>query len=310
MSDAFDSRPEACQVCGKAKTDSQELCNCGYHFERKETRDWSAARRYLAELKAKDWRKEVQVLRVIYNVQRKKNGRWSQRNYGRHLGRSLAQISDDLKLADALEKYPLLHKCKNKTNALSMLKSIRTRKPGALTADKEEDQPFKEVELRNFLTRNWDHTPLAANWELVRPEYPTSVGEIDLFAKHKTDRKYLVIELKVVKTSDDVIGQILRYMGWVKLNLARGENEKVEGLIIAPGIDEKTFCSLVDLNDISVSLYRLKDNSVQLDGIDGTDLMGLIGGILNDAALKCYAESWTNSQKLDPRLSQIIKACS
>jgi hypothetical protein len=311
MADVFDSGKEACQICGKARTDLQESCECGYHFRRMEIQNWTSARRYLVDLKAKDWRKEVQVKKVIWNVQRKKHSRWSQRDYAKHLGQSLSHISVDLKLAEALEKYPQLTNCKNKRHASQTLKSIGIVPINRVAGGDNEAPPFREEkELRDFLARNWDSTPLATSWDLYHSEYRTSVGNIDLLAKHKSEKKWLVIELKVSKTSDDVIGQILRYMGWVKLNLARGENEKVEGLIVAYELDENTFCSLVDLKDLSVKLYRLKEKTIQLEGLDDRSVIVLLSKSLTNSVLDELLEAMKGGQETDPRLGQTIKACS
>ena len=59
-------------------------------------------------------------------------------------------------------------------------------------------------------------------------QYPTEVGRIDLLAKDRDDA-YVVIELKKDIVEDKVIGQTLRYMGWVRANLS--PNKAVRGMI-------------------------------------------------------------------------------
>jgi restriction system protein len=49
--------------------------------------------------------------------------------------------------------------------------------------------------------------------------------------KTKCGRRYLVIELKKGRSSDVVVGQILRYMGFIKNELAVN-GESVRGIII------------------------------------------------------------------------------
>lgn len=56
------------------------------------------------------------------------------------------------------------------------------------------------------------------------------VGKIDLLCIDKHNGDFVVIEIKKYKESDKVVGQILRYMGWVKKNLA--EDKRVRGIII------------------------------------------------------------------------------
>jgi hypothetical protein len=99
-------------------------------------------------------------------------------------------------------------------------------------------------------------------------------------------------------------------MGWVKLNLARAEGEKIEGLIIAPGIDEHTFCALVDLKGLNVKLYRLEGNTIRLEGLDADSLVVLMRRILNFPVWKDFFEAVKKGHKPDPRVSQIIEACS
>ena len=103
-----------------------------------------------------------------------------------------------------------------------------------------------ERHLHDFLFENWDKTELGREWELYAEnrdperayEYPTGVGNIDLLAKHRRASRWLVVELKRGQTSDDTVGQVLRYMGWVTKELA-SLKESVEGLIIARSVDDK-----------------------------------------------------------------------
>lgn len=64
------------------------------------------------------------------------------------------------------------------------------------------------------------------------------VGRTDLICRDK-DGNYVVLELKAFNSSDSVIGQILRYMGYIRENWAEKENKKVKGIIITPGYDEQ-----------------------------------------------------------------------
>lgn len=78
-----------------------------------------------------------------------------------------------------------------------------------------------ERHLSDFLYRNWDQTGLAKDYDLYEEggktaqEYDTTgVGCIDLLARDKDRKVWLVIELKQGRSSDEVVGQVLRYMGW------------------------------------------------------------------------------------------------
>ncbi|MFM5241310.1 endonuclease NucS domain-containing protein [Aeromonas rivipollensis] len=75
---------------------------------------------------------------------------------------------------------------------------------------------------------------------------------IDLLAVDGSGN-YVVIELKVSKGYDRVVGQLLRYISWIKKNHAE-PGQTVRGIIIAKQISEdlKLACSEVP----SVSLYE------------------------------------------------------
>jgi RecB family endonuclease NucS len=67
-----------------------------------------------------------------------------------------------------------------------------------------------------------------------------------------------VIELKVSRGSDAVAGQILKYMNWVKRNLADGG--EVRGVIVAQHVSEKLQYSLADRTDVQLFEYEISMN--------------------------------------------------
>lgn len=96
-----------------------------------------------------------------------------------------------------------------------------------------------EKHLEDFLVRNWAQTELGKDYDIyaedgepVGQQYPTDTGPMDLLAVKKDKSELLVVELKRGKASDVVVGQVLRYMGFVKEDLAE-PNQAVRGAIIA-----------------------------------------------------------------------------
>jgi hypothetical protein len=85
-------------------------------------------------------------------------------------------------------------------------------------------------------------------------EYQTAIGRIDILAVDKNDN-LLIVELKVARGPDQVCGQIMRYVGWVKRHLAK--KRKVRGLIIAQHISDKLRYALADVPDVSTREYKL-----------------------------------------------------
>jgi len=96
-----------------------------------------------------------------------------------------------------------------------------------------------EKYLEQFLFDNWSQTELgkdydiyAENGEVVGRQYPTDTGPMDILAISKDKAKLLIVELKKGKASDNVVGQIQRYMGYAVDVLAEPHQE-VHGVIIA-----------------------------------------------------------------------------
>jgi restriction system protein len=93
-------------------------------------------------------------------------------------------------------------------------------------------------------------------------QYSTDIGPIDILAQTRSGDSFVVIELKKGRPSDQVVGQVLRYMGWVKKNLC-GNGQAVKGLVICRDPDPKLSYALEMTNDIDVRYYtvafRLKE---------------------------------------------------
>jgi RecB family endonuclease NucS len=70
----------------------------------------------------------------------------------------------------------------------------------------------------------------------------------------------VVVELKRGMASDNALAQVLRYIGWVKENLANGRN--VRGLILAEGKDEKLKYALKSVSDVKVLRFKI---SIQIE---------------------------------------------
>lgn len=101
-----------------------------------------------------------------------------------------------------------------------------------------------EAQLRDFIVENISRIPVGgARVQLFRDaegrdgrEYPTDVGPIDILAVNDTG-DFFVFELKLDRGPDRALGQLARYMGWVKIHLAK--NRDVRGVVVARSIDEK-----------------------------------------------------------------------
>lgn len=113
---------------------------------------------------------------------------------------------------------------------------------------------------------------LAKNLSIIKPgltlyepegtsgiEFPAGDGRsIDILAID-SNGDFVVIELKVSRGYDRVIGQILRYMAWVRQNEATS-NQKVYGIIIAREISNDLLLASSEVRDIQLFEYELSFN--------------------------------------------------
>jgi len=137
---------------------------------------------------------------------------------------STGTIADITKYANELEKLI------NKIGYAQIISTDRTI---------EDPSEFAlEKHLEDFLVKNWKNTALGKDYEiyeeegeLVGQQYPSDTGPIDILAISKDRKTLLVVELKKGRVSDSVVGQIQRYMGYVKDELAE-DNQNVKGVII------------------------------------------------------------------------------
>ena len=133
------------------------------------------------------------------------------------------------------------------------------------STDSEIENPSMfalESHLEHFIIENWDQTILAKDYdifqdgELTGKQFPTDTGPIDILAISKDKKELLVIELKKGRASDSVVGQIQRYMGYIKDEFLE-PNQKVKGIIIALENDTKVRRALSVTTDIDFYQYKI-----------------------------------------------------
>jgi restriction system protein len=88
-------------------------------------------------------------------------------------------------------------------------------------------------------------------------QYETDIGTIDILAFEPKSNSFVVIELKRDSSSDQVVGQILRYMGWVKKELCK-EGQGVKGLVICHDSDRKMSYALGMVSNVAVRYYEVE----------------------------------------------------
>lgn len=108
-----------------------------------------------------------------------------------------------------------------------------------LTPEERKDIQRREVEkaIETFYAGQLDL--IEAGLKLVDDgrQYGTPIGRLDLLCRAATG-EYVVVEFKADEADDSVMGQILRYIGWVYRNLADGK-DNVRGFVVASTFPEK-----------------------------------------------------------------------
>ena len=102
-----------------------------------------------------------------------------------------------------------------------------------------------ETKLEQWIVEHWREMDFGSNLKLyeedgsaVGQQYDTGlVGRIDLLCEDVDSGDLVVIELKRGKPSDEVVGQLARYIGWTQRHLAN--SRCVRGIILAPEFDDK-----------------------------------------------------------------------
>jgi endonuclease len=116
-----------------------------------------------------------------------------------------------------------------------------------------------ERDLRNFLAKNLailePGLRLYEEEGITGIEFPAGGRFIDILGVDKENR-YVVIELKVSRGYDRVVGQLLRYINWVRKNQAE-EGQGVRGVIVAREISEDLLLACSDLRDVQLFEYEL-----------------------------------------------------
>jgi len=198
-------------------------------------------------------------------------------NYAYHPGEILPHrrtVSWFGKLFDRAEMSDAL---KNSTGSIGTVSNITKHSPeiesfltGQLSPALLKDETIDDVSvfvlekyLEEFLVSNWSNTILGKNYDIytedgenVGQQYQSDTGPIDILAISKDKKELLVVELKKGRASDSVVGQIMRYMGYVKEELAE-PGQQVKGIIIALENDNKIKRALAVISNIDFYKYEI-----------------------------------------------------
>jgi restriction system protein len=181
-------------------------------------------------------------------------------------------------LAKTIQRADMTDALKNSTGSIGTVSTITQYAaeiekllgdpvpPDLIATDPDVEDPAAfalEKHLEDFLVQNWAQTELgkeydifAEDGELVGQQYPTDTGPMDILAIKKDKSELLVVELKKGRASDAVVGQVMRYMGFVLQDLAE-PGQTVRGIIIAQEDDKRIRRALAVAPSVEFFRYQI-----------------------------------------------------
>jgi restriction system protein len=198
--------------------------------------------------------------------------------YSYHIGEILPHRRTVRWYPKSIERSGMSQSLQNSTGSIGTVSDITkyaeeietliagNRPATIISTDETIEDPSEfalEKHLEDFLAQNWKQTELGKNYniyeedgELVGQQYPSDTGPIDILAISKDKKELLVVELKKGRVSDNVVGQIQRYMGYVQEELAE-KGQIVKGVIIALEDDIRIRRALAVTKNIDFYKYQV-----------------------------------------------------
>lgn len=120
-----------------------------------------------------------------------------------------------------------------------------------------------EAHLEEFLTGNWKSIDWGRPLEIwngpggeLGHQLVTPVGRLDFLCSDRLTDALIVVELKRGRPSDKVVGQVARYIGYVRTHLAK-PGQPVEGLIIAHDADDPLRYAVAAFPGLQLMTYEV-----------------------------------------------------
>jgi hypothetical protein len=121
-----------------------------------------------------------------------------------------------------------------------------------------------ETKLEEYILQNWSEIDFGSRLRLheedgepVGQQYDTGeIGRIDLLCEDAETGDIVIIELKRGRPSDEVIGQLARYMGWAQEKMSAGR--RVRGIVLAPDFDAKLWYAARAIPGVDLLRYRVR----------------------------------------------------
>lgn len=191
--------------------------------------------------------------------------------------------SDDLLFKVAPSQYRLYEAGKDPAPIHELVQGDVAREEEITEAAEEEGDFEAQAGSSEFLLERDLQRYLAENLECIETgltlydadgirgiEFEAGGGRrIDILAVDKSGA-FVVLELKVSKGYDRVVGQLLRYVNWVRQNLAE-PRQRVRGIIICRSMSEDLRLACASIGDVELFEYKL---SVAVSKVPTLELQG------------------------------------
>lgn len=199
-------------------------------------------------------------------------------DYSYHAGQTLPHRRTVNWYPKTIERADMSDSLKNSTGSIGTVSDISNyatelelliggkKQPTIISTDETVEDPSVfalEKHLEDFLIANWKQTELGKNYNIYEEDgqqlgkqYPTDTGFMDILAISKDKKELLVVELKKGRASDNVVGQIQRYMGFALEELAEN-GQTVKGVIIALEDDNRIRRALAVAPNIEFYRYQV-----------------------------------------------------
>ena len=199
-------------------------------------------------------------------------------DYSYHEGQTLPHRRTVKWFPNTIERSDMSDNLKNSTGSIGTVSDITNyaeelelliggkKQPTIISTDETIEDPSVfalEKHLEDFLVANWKQTALGKDYDIyeedgqqIGKQYPTDTGFMDILAISKDKKELLVVELKKGRASDNVVGQIQRYMGFALEELAEN-GQTVKGVIIALEDDNRIRRALAVAPNIEFFRYQV-----------------------------------------------------
>jgi restriction system protein len=198
--------------------------------------------------------------------------------YSYHEGQTLPHRRTVNWYSNTIERADMSESLRNSTGSIGTVSDITSyaaeldqliggkKQATIISTDETIEDPSVfalEKHLEDFLIANWKQTELGKNYDIYEEDgqqlgkqYPTDTGFMDILAISKDKKELLVVELKKGRASDNVVGQIQRYMGFALEELAEN-GQTVKGIIIALEDDNRIRRALAVAPNIEFYRYQV-----------------------------------------------------